>query len=372
MHLRTVVLVLAAAVANAAPEPPPLPPAHVTLQIDVPGEDDGPWKMIVTNEGDVPVRLAADGRLLSFEILPPEGSTAPAETNAGAKGNERKAKPAEPVVCKLPPQLRPVGVVDDRAVILAPATRYVEIVNPNLYCFELKTAHALTAGATVTAKLGFPPPAARGAKKAPLDPPFIVEPATRDAQVSAVKELATAPFTLSHAAGPSDDKVRSELPAPGGDERAPLLELSAPSRIDSDSELTVGVGFAVKNLGERPTMVHIRRDNLLFDIDGPDGPSHCGTSASHRRVPQENYSSLRPGATQSLDVWVGEMCPDIVFDRPGLYRVWPTLTFPNATGTPAVQGWTTPLRTREPILVRILRGRLPFYAVPPVARGGTS
>jgi hypothetical protein len=190
--------------------------------------------------------------------------------------------------------------------------------------------------------------------------------------VSPLKELATAPFTLSRAAGGSDDAIRSDVEAPSGDDRAPHLVLSAPARLDADNELTVGISFTVKNTGERPAMVHIRRDNLLFDVDGPDGPSHCGVPASRRRVPQELFSVLRPAAAQGLDVWVGEMCPDVVFDRPGLYRVWPTLTFPNTTDTRAVQNWSTPLRTQEPILVRILRGRLPFYAEPPRARGGAS
>lgn len=365
---------MTAAVANAAPEPSSPPPANVTLLVGVPADDDGPWKMIVANDGDVPVRLAADARLLSLEIQPPETPSAAAEPKPGAKANERKPKAPEPAVCKLPSPLRPVGVVDDRALILAPGARYEEIINPNLYCFELRTARALAAGATVTAKLGFPAPPARGAKKPPLDPPFIAEPSTHDAPVSAIKELATAPFTLSRAAVGSDETIRSEVAGPpaGVDERAPRLELSAPGRIDADNELTIGVPFAVKNTGERPATVHIRRDNFLFDIEGPDGPSHCGVPANKRRVPQELFSVLRPGAAQGLEVWVGEMCPDIVFDRPGLYRIWPTLAFPNATDARAVQNWTAPLHARDAILVRVLRGRLPFYAEPPRARGGSS
>jgi hypothetical protein len=368
--VRTAVLALAATVANAATEPPSPSPAAVTLRVDAPADDDAPWKMIVSNEGDVPVRLAADARLLTMEIQPPAGAAADAQP--GVKAGERKAKAPEPVVCKLPASLRPVGVVDDRAIILGPSTRYEEVINPILYCFDLRSARALTAGATVTAKLGFSPPPARGAKKAPLDPPFIVEPSTRDASVSAVKELTATPFTLSRDLAGTEDSIRSESQGPAGeDERAPHLELSAPARIDADSELTIGIPFTVKNTGQRPTTVHIRRDNLLFDVEGPDGTSHCGLPAN-RRVPQELFSVLRPGATQSLDVWVGELCPDIVFDRPGLYRIWPTLAFANTTDTRTVQNWTTPLRTREPLLVRILRGRLPFYAEPPRARAGSS
>jgi hypothetical protein len=88
-------------------------------------------------------------------------------------------------------------------------------------------------------------------------------------------------------------------------------------------------------------------------------------------VPPELFSLLRPGSSEGLDVWVGEMCPDVVFDRPGLYRIRPTLTFPSATDDQPLQRWKSPVRTKEPILVRVLRGRLPYYADPPQVLGGT-
>jgi hypothetical protein len=361
--------VLWPALAGAKSEPPPpLPPVHVTLRVDASSGDASAWKIAVTNDGDVPVRLAADARLLTLEIQPPEGASAP-EPKTGAKAG--KVKPPETVVCKLPSPLRPTTVVDDRALILAPGARYEESVSPLLYCFDLRSARAFSAGATVVAKLGFPPPPARGPKKATQDAPFVAEPSVRDASVSPIKELVADPIVVSRGIAVPDDGGRnvSDSSTPSQDQRAAHLQLSAPARIEADTELTVGISFIVKNVGERGATVHIRRDNFLFDVDGPDGVNHCGNAANLRLVPQELFYVMKPGASQSLDVWVGEMCPDVVFDRPGLYRVWPTLAFPNTTKELGVDSWTEPLRAKEPVLVRILRGRLPFYAEPPHAIG---
>ena len=98
---------------------PQLPPPQVVLRIDAP-DPAGPWRMVVTNNGEVPVRFAADGRLLRFEM--PKADD-PYESPA-----KKKAKATAPVVCKLPSDLRPAGVVENRAVVLGPGARYEEVV----------------------------------------------------------------------------------------------------------------------------------------------------------------------------------------------------------------------------------------------------
>jgi hypothetical protein len=152
---------------------------------------------------------------------------------------------------------------------------------------------------------------------------------------------------------------------PSDDPNAPRLELTVPARIDTANELTVGMTLTVKNVGGRPAMLHLRRDNLMFDVDGPSGSAHCGQPAERRRVPKDSFASLAAGASRTMDVWVGELCSDVIFDRPGLYRVWPSLAFPSAT-TPSTQKvWTETLSSKEPVLVRVREGRLPFYNAPP-------
>jgi len=326
-----------------------LPPVQVALRIDAP-DPAGPWKMVVTNNGDVPVRFAADGRLLSFEVPKPEDTSAPAA--------KKKAK-SPPIVCKLPPALRPTGVVEDRAVLLGPGARYEEVVSPALYCFSQTSAKALVPGTTVTAKLGFAGPAIRAGKNAPPAPPFIAEPAVSNPAVSPIKELVSEPLVLSAAAAVTS--AASEPAKEEGDPNAPRLELTAPARVDTDNELTVGMTLTVKNVGKRPTLVHLRRDNLIFEVDGPSGSAHCGFPAEQRRVPREALGSLAAGASRTIDVWVGEMCSDVVFDRPGLYRVWPSLTFSRPSEASSIKVWTETVTAKEPVLVRVKEGKLPFY-----------
>src|SRR5258708_8286424 len=80
------------------------PAANVKLTIDTPSPR-GSWTMRVANDGETPVRLAADARLLAFALTP-----------RGA----RKA-----VHCRLPPDMRP-GADLARRLVLAPKRDYVD------------------------------------------------------------------------------------------------------------------------------------------------------------------------------------------------------------------------------------------------------
>jgi hypothetical protein len=353
-------LVAGVAGGRAADDVPRLPPAQISLRVDAP-DPAGPWKVVVTNQGDVPVRLAADGRLLTFEMPKPEDPYEPAA--------KKRRKTPPPVICKLPTQLRPAGVIEERAVVLPPGARYEEVISPALYCFTESAAKALVPGATITAKLGFSPRRQTGRKNAPEVAPFVAEPTLPNAPVSALKEIVSEPFVLP-AAGPTSAVNVDQAPAKD-DPNGPRLELRAPLRVDTQNELTVGMTFTIKNVGGRPTAIHVRRDNLVFDVDGPSGSAHCGLAAEGRTVPKEGFSPLAPGASRTVDVWVGEMCSDVVFDRPGLYRVWPTLFFPNGGAQSTMKVWTETITSKEPVLVRVREGRLPFYASPPQVFGGT-
>ena len=148
------------------------------------------------------------------------------------------------------------------------------------------------------------------------------------------------------------------------------MELTGPARVDTPNELTVGMTLKVKNVGGRPAALHIRRDNMMFDIDGPSGSAHCGQPAEQRGVPRDAFAPLSPGASRTVDVWVGEMCSDAVFDRPGLYRVVASLAFPTSSQIAAPKAWTRTVNAEEAVLVRVRAGRLPFYSSPPEVLGG--
>jgi hypothetical protein len=338
-----------------------MPPANVALRIEAP-DVAGPWKLVLSNDGDVPLRVAADGRLLTLEVAPPE------EINIDDPYGTStvKKKPPPPTVCRLPPELRPSAVTDERAVVLAPGSRYEEVVSPALYCFSPAEAKALVAGARVTAKLGFVE--TKAAAKAPPRPPFAVEPAALSSSVSPLKEIVADSFVVAPApSASSPDAVSGDT---SDDPTGPRLELTAPARVDSRDEKTVTTTLTVKNVGRRKARLHIRRDNLLFDIDGPDGSAHCGLPSSRRVVPRDMFDSLAPGASRSIEVWIGELCPNVTFDRPGLYRVRAGLAFPAAPAADGNRAWTRTVIGKELMLVRIRQGRLPFFTSPPQIFGG--
>jgi hypothetical protein len=347
---------------KAADEPPPLPPPLITLQVDAP-DPVGPWKMVVTNKGEIPVRLAADGRLLTLELPP--------RADADADRRKKRKTPPAPIVCRLPPPLKPSSVAEDRAVVLSAGARYEEVISPNLYCFSDASAKALLPGTRVVAKLGFPVAAPKGGRKVPpTRPPFVVEPAVRNPTVSGMKELVSDSFTIAAAAPPP---ATAAQPAQDDtDPNGPKLELIVPPRVDTPDERTVTMTITLKNTGGRAVPIHIRRDNLMFDIDGPSGSAHCGQPAERRNVPKEMFSPLAPGASRAISVWVGEMCPDVVFDRPGLYRIRASLAFPSPSQPDAPRAWKQTVVAKDPILLRVRAGRLPFFNAPPQVFGGSS
>ena len=208
-------------------------------------------------------------------------------------------------------------------------------------------------------------PTRAGARKnAPPSPPFVVEPAVANPAVSAVKELVSEPFVLPAAASRRRARPRPK-PRPTRTPTRRAIELRVPARIDTANELTVGMTLTIKNAGGRPALLHLRRDNMMFDVDGPNGSAHCGQPAE--RAACRKIRSLRSprGSSRRSDVWVGELCPDVVFDRPGLYRVRPSLAFPNSSAPSTVKVWAETVSSKEPVLVRVREGRLPFYTSPP-------
>jgi hypothetical protein len=355
------VLFLPAALAGGKPaDQPAPPPAAVTLRIEAP-DVSSPWKMIVANEGNTPVRLAADGRLLHLEVLAPETD----ETPDPPKG--KKPKPRKPLVCKLPLGLRPGTVVEDRVLLLSPGARYEEIVNPALYCFGRKEHEALVAGASVTAKLGFAPGKPRGKKEPALVPPFVAEPTLPEAPVSPVKELVAAPFTVT--AGPPQPALAAEVTPNQEDPGAPRLEIAAPVRVEATNGRSVDMTVTIRNAGSRATKIHLRRDDVTFVVDGPAGSVQCGTPVLGRASPPESFTTLRASGKQSFAIRLFEPCPDGAFDQPGLYRVRATVTLTDSGEKYALHALTGTATQKEATLLRVDSGRVPFYATPPQVFG---
>jgi hypothetical protein len=98
-------------------KPAPLPPAPARLWLIAPGPT-GPWTLRLDNEGDRPMRIAADARLLQFEIE---------TTEVPAKGKPRR----KTTKCSAPASMRPSAFPERRALLLPPGHSYIEQIDPH-------------------------------------------------------------------------------------------------------------------------------------------------------------------------------------------------------------------------------------------------
>jgi hypothetical protein len=121
---------------------PELPPAPARMWVLAPSAQ-GQWLLRIDNEGDEPLRIAADARLLRFEVT----------------GRDKRGKwQRRPAICDGP---KSFGLTDtfpaDRELILAPGQSWVEQFDPRLICFG-EQAKLLQGGARVGPRFGWPDP----------------------------------------------------------------------------------------------------------------------------------------------------------------------------------------------------------------------
>lgn len=180
---------VAGAQATPAKEPPP-PPAPARLWISAPSAT-GPWTLRIDNEGDKPVRIPADVRLLRFEVetserISPEGAKVP-------RFRTKKVK------CAAPGAMRSDAFPEPRALFLMPGQSYIEEFDPRLICFG-KLADSLAGGAVVRTRFGWDPPP-KWSHKAPTGP-FAAEGTEQPAAFAPARELTAPTMLLSWAAPP--------------------------------------------------------------------------------------------------------------------------------------------------------------------------
>jgi hypothetical protein len=322
-----------------APAPdvkPPLPPANVTLSVDAP-TTRGPWTMRVTNEGEVPVTLVADARLLSLEVTP-----------RGARAAER---------CELPADMRPRDDLG-RPIVLPPKRTYAERFEPRLYCLENRKLDALAAGSIVVARLGWAGKSTR--------PPLEVAPIEgMEAEIAPSKSITSAPIALPDEPTPAaiaKEPVEGR-PAPRVET---VLSLAAPRSVDAGSEDEIALTVTLQNKGHRAAIVRFRPETLAFEVLGPRGVRHCGWSANVSAPTPDLFSSLAAGATESLAVMLSAYCPSGVFDQAGFYVVRATLDTRKASGAEVgLRTFDGQVIAHAPTLVRLHHGVQPEPLVRP-------
>ncbi|WP_437959093.1 hypothetical protein WME76_05250 [Sorangium sp. So ce119] len=406
-----------------APEPPPLAPAPARVWLIAPSPQ-GPWTLRIDNQGERPMRIPADVRLLRLEV----------DTL-----NKRTKKT---VRCAAPAGLKPSGFPERRALLLAPGQSYMEHFDPRLLCFG-KDEAALAGGSVVRTWYGWGPPP-KWSRKAPA-PPFAAESTDAPPAFAPAPGLAAPTIVLSYdlpskkeaagdqpdgaeppqrsggeqaqpsaaAAQPSGDKAaqpqgdkqaqpsgdkaaqpqgdKAAQPSgdkaaqpqgdkaaqpPGGagssaepivDANAPRLELKSEPWSDAASPRSIVVRVSARNAGKRPMTVAIRPRMLEFHVAGPNGTTVCEASPPTGAIPRDLYRTLKPGASADVSLLLREVCPADTFAREGLYEVTATL-HANEPGTGlGIDAYTATVAADTPTLLRVKSAPEPFYAAAPRA-----
>lgn len=306
------------------------PPLTLTLTPEAGG---GQWKLRVENTGDVPVRIAADPRLLVLDLTPAAGKVAR---------------------CALPDDTRPA--TDEGRELVIPSKRsWTTRIDPLFYCFGARERAMLVSGTTVKAQLGWP--VATTKKPAAPKPPFIAEPVgAAIGRIGSAKALEGAPFTLTENA----------TGAPGAVSASTSLSLKLPESQDAARGTEISSTVTLANDGDHPVTLLFRPEMLRLSVAGPAGSFACGATRAVAAPIRELYSTINVKTKASVSVLLDAVCPAGTFDSVGIYRITPIL---DTTGASAraigLKTWDGTIEGREPMLLRV---RSPRRTAPPPAR----
>lgn len=338
------------------------PPLTLTVTTTAGG---GWWKLKIENTGDVPVRLAADPRLLVLEVTPPAGTELDPISAKKRPVSKKPPAPSPPITvrCALPDDARPVN--DEGHDLVIPGKRsWSTSFDPLFYCFGSRERRALVAGAAVKAHFGWPAPvvktAAAAAKKKPAapTPPFAAAPVgAAIGKVAPAKDLESAPFTLTDTM--SSAVPAAPAPAPSSPGRA-VLNVSMPESRDASRGTEIETTVTVTNDGDQAAILLWRPETVRFTVAGPFGSSTCGTTAIIDSPIRELYSTLGPKGRSSMALLVTAKCPVDTFDEPGVFRVTAVLDTSQASARPVgLKTWDGESTAKVPMLLRVRSPRRP-------------
>jgi hypothetical protein len=318
-------VVFTAATAGAA-APPPAPA----------GEKRGPWRMRVTNDGDVPVTLVADARLLALDVTP------------------RSARKAEH--CELPAEMRPQDDLG-RPLVVPPHRSYAERFEPRLYCLEGARLDALAPGAMVTATLGWP---GKG-----THPPLVVSAIEGvEPGVAPSKSIRSAPIVLPDEPTPSPVPPRD--PAAAGARNEASLALTTGRSVDAASLSEIAIPVTLENKGSRAAIVRFRPETLGFDVVGPAGATHCAWPVLPSAPNRDLFTTLGAGASTSLSIVLSAYCSAHALAQSGLYVVRASLDTRGASGAEiGIRSFDGQVIATSPTAVRLRRASAPQALVRP-------
>lgn len=317
---------VAAAPAKTTPTPPPpvvapAPPPNVSIEVTAPSVKSM-WRMHLVNNGDVPVRVTADVRLLALDVLAPG------------------APVAQTVRCILPGDMRPDNDVD-RALVLPPHRSYGESFDPRLYCFGAHQTESLVPGATVVVRYGWTPPALavrRGTHAVtppPPTPPFAVSPLEGvEPAVAPLKDIVSTALVIPADPVTPNPPVHTAAGGEGTDPFPTKLSVTSPAHVDSWSDSELSVPITVRNLGARSVTLLSGPETVGFDVIGPAGVFRCAWPTRPPAPIRELFTTLRPRGADTVSVLLSSICPDATFDYAGLFILRPRLDTRGAGGAP--------------------------------------
>jgi hypothetical protein len=297
----------------------------------------GPWTMRVTNEGEIPVRLAADARLLTLDVTP-----------RGA---------ARPVRCELPADMRP-GDDLETPLVLPPKRSYTERFEPRLYCFGTAKLDALASGAIVVAHLGW----LGGTPSAPPYAVAAIDGVEPDLAVAPLKSLASLPIALPDEPTPPFDAPPTTGSPPAD---APHLVLTGVGAVDALTSEGIDVSVTLRNESSYAVIVRFRPETLGFDVIGPDSVQACTWPTPPGASLREAFTRIAPQGSASINVLLAAYCSGHALDQPGLYVIRPRLDTRRASGVSVgYRSFDGVVVAATPTIVRLHRGK----AIPSLRR----
>ena len=343
------------------------------------------WAYAIVNRGTETVAVAADPRLLRFELVPP------ADPNAKRWAPKPKTK-----TCELPSELRP-GIVDKHfVVVLEPGEGVVEAFDPRLYCLPEGGVSPLVPGARLTPRFGFAPKTKtvwKAGKREVIPLPDQVEPFVarrvehdpdhghgrdrrrghghhHDHDRGSDREESHEGGEGGASQGGAAPKEEKELVASvlelGADyavkkeeERGPLV-LAMTRGSDARDERQALVTVTLTNQDKKPIRVYFRRELVSFQVIGPDGSAICSPEPDARAPDRTAFSLLNPGKSVTATSRLVELCPEDTFARPGLYLIQGRFDAVANGKEFGFDGFTGTVASSKPAIVRLRSGSLPF------------
>ena len=193
------------------------------------------------------------------------------------------------------------------------------------------------------------------AKASPSPTRFVVKPVAESDEVLPLTVVSAQGFALdSSYAAWSESRLPPEDDEDDCSPAQPTLSITQGS--DVKTARGALVTLEVKNPCDESLRLFFRRDLVSFAVKGPEGTVHCNSDPDERAPLPNQYSTLRPGRSQTYPTRIIEMCPAGTFERPGVYRVRATYHAMSSGEEYGYDAFVGEARTDEPVLLRVRIG----------------